>query len=99
MHGVSMIEHIIIPIGQMSEEALESRNKDVRKFRTGNIRKISRITTNLDLFHRLLETSDPLISSKREMSQNPKKPFHPDARFLLDMGDTDEGSDAASESD
>ncbi|KAJ4437698.1 hypothetical protein ANN_17843 [Periplaneta americana] len=56
--------------GELSEEAMESLNKTVRRFRQDRTRKTSRITTNFDLFHRLFLASDPLISNLREL---PKK--------------------------
>lgn len=47
----------------MSEEALESWNKDVRRYRLNFTRKSSRTETNEDLVHQLLISSDPLIYS------------------------------------
>ncbi|KAK5647865.1 hypothetical protein RI129_002757 [Pyrocoelia pectoralis] len=46
-----------------SEDALESRNKEFRKYRECNTRKFSREETMQDLFNALLVTSDPVISS------------------------------------
>ena len=63
IHGADISKEAILPIEQLSEDALESRNKDIRKFRLHNTRKISREATNEDLFRSLLLTSDPLISS------------------------------------
>ncbi|KAJ4425521.1 hypothetical protein ANN_27715 [Periplaneta americana] len=57
-------------LGELSEEAMESLNKTVRRFRQDRTRKTSRITTNFDLFHSLFLASDPLISNLREL---PKK--------------------------
>lgn len=48
----------------MSEDAQESRNKDIKKYRENFSRKSSRLLTMKDVFNRLLVTSDPLISSK-----------------------------------
>lgn len=62
VHGHDIIKHCIIPIGQLSEEAQESRNKDYRNYRERFTRKISRLHTNTDLINRLLITSDPIIS-------------------------------------
>ena len=37
--------------------------------------------------------SDPLISSERKILQKPNKPFHPDARYLMDLDSVDEDED------
>ena len=65
IHGPSTLRNTLLPIGMMSEEAQESRNKDHRNFRRDHTRKFSRTTTNEDLIHHLLITSDPVISSTR----------------------------------
>jgi hypothetical protein len=54
MHGSIVIQYALLPIGQLSEEAQESRNKDYSNFRENNTRKMSRISTNTDLMHALL---------------------------------------------
>ena len=69
IHGRQVISSTLIPIGQLSE-AQESRNKYIRRYREHFSRKISRRKTNLDVMHRLLMSSDPLISSMRQL---PKK--------------------------
>lgn len=63
IHGAEIIKSCSIPIGVMSEEALEARNKDLRKYREHNTRKTSRKDTMQDLIHSLLFSSDPVISS------------------------------------
>ena len=42
LHGYLVIERMTLPIGMMSEEALESRNKDFKKYREHFTRKSSR---------------------------------------------------------
>lgn len=64
LHGADIIKSAVLPIGMFSEEALESRNKDFRRYREFQTRKFSRTVTMTDLLHTLLYTSDPLISSK-----------------------------------
>ncbi|CAH2091615.1 unnamed protein product [Euphydryas editha] len=67
IHGESVINHFaVLPIGQLSEDAQESRNKDYKKFRLHHARKCSRTATNEDVFHTLLYTSDPYITSIRK---------------------------------
>lgn len=65
MHSREVIEHFLIPIGQLGEDAQESRHKETKYYREHNTRKISRKHTNEDLFNILLVSSDPLISSLR----------------------------------
>ncbi|CAH0560538.1 unnamed protein product [Brassicogethes aeneus] len=65
IHGRKFIEHFYVPIGQLSEEAQEARNKDYKSIRESHTRKISRKATNEDLINLLLATSDPVISAKR----------------------------------
>lgn len=43
-HGSDIIKSCIIPLGQMSEEASEVKNKEIRKVREGNTCKKSRVT-------------------------------------------------------
>lgn len=63
IHGADIINHFSLPIGMMSEEALEARNKDYRNIRESNTRKNSRKNTMEDIINALLVSSDPLISS------------------------------------
>lgn len=51
----------------MSEEALEANHKNVRKVRLSHTRKTSRENTNKDLMTYLLLSSDPVLSSKRNI--------------------------------
>ena len=70
VHGADIVSTAILPIGFLSEEAQEARNKDVKYMREHNTRKCSRVATNEDLFCKLLVSSDPLITSLR---RNPPK--------------------------
>lgn len=65
IHGAEIMANSVLPVGILSEEAAESRNKFYRNDRLNHARKTSRIDTITDLFHRQLDTSDPLISSQR----------------------------------
>lgn len=67
VHSAEIIKSCILPIGMMSEEAQEARNKDARRFRENHTRKISRITTNKDLLSMFLLSSDPFINTFRKM--------------------------------
>lgn len=62
IHGKDIIENCIFPVGLLSEEAQESRNKDYKNYRLRHSRKCSRIATNEDIMHRMMLTSDPMIT-------------------------------------
>ena len=51
---------------QLLEESQEARNKDFRRFREPHSKK-SLISTNIDLLNMLLVTSDPVITSHKEV--------------------------------
>ena len=48
-HGTTIIEQAILPIGQLSEEAAEARNKHFRLYRQNYARKSSRENCNRDI--------------------------------------------------
>jgi len=54
IHGQAIIENFSIPIGQLSKEASEARNKAFRKYREMHSPKINRIATNEDILHHFL---------------------------------------------
>lgn len=63
LHGADIVNAATLPIGMLSEEALECRNKDLRRFRQNNTRKMSRTANITDLWHSLMYSSDPLITT------------------------------------
>lgn len=65
IHGPSIVSNALMPIGHLSEEAQEARNKDFKKFREFNARKTSRKDTLTDVFNAFLISSDPYISCSR----------------------------------
>lgn len=67
VHGSEVIESAIISIGQLSEEAAEAKNKDIKRYRLQHTRKTSRIATNTDLLNMLLLSSDPFITGQRKL--------------------------------
>lgn len=69
IHGPEIVSAALLPIGQLSEEAQEARNKDFKRYREHNSRKCSRVKTNEDVFNLFLISSDPLISSKRKIKR------------------------------
>jgi hypothetical protein len=85
VHGADIVAGAILPIGQESEEAQKSRNKDLKYFRRSHSRKISRSPKNEDVFNLLLVSSDPLISSLRKLPKKATKTYLPEALNLLDI--------------
>ena len=63
VHGADIIRSLPLPVGMLSEEAQEKRNKESRNIRERNARKTGREDTMEDQTHQLLVTSDPLIAN------------------------------------
>lgn len=93
LHGSSVIKVSLLPIGQLSEEAQEARNKDIKKIREFNTRKCSRQATNEDLVHSLLVSSDPFVTNMRYLKPKKESNLCPEAIALLEqITDTDSDS-------
>lgn len=83
IHGPDIIEHALVSIGQLSEEAHEARNKEFKKYRECFSRKISRSKTNEDVLNLRLITSDPLITSLRKVPKKKATQFNKEVLNLL----------------
>lgn len=83
VHGAVIIDKALLPIGQLSEEAAEARNKHFRNYRQDFARKFSRESCNEDIFNRLLLSSDPLLSSMREVKKRKANTFMPETLDIL----------------
>lgn len=83
IHGAVVIEHALLPIGQLSEEAAESRNKHFRLYRLNYARKFSRQDCNIDVLNRLLLSSDPLITSIRPRPKENIKIFNRESLEMI----------------
>ncbi|XP_050531573.1 uncharacterized protein LOC126900122, partial [Daktulosphaira vitifoliae] len=83
LHGADVIRFSPLPIGNLSEEAQESRNKDYKMYREHHTQKNSRLNTNEDLLHILLISSDPYISSLNRQTNYYSKELTMEARTLL----------------
>lgn len=83
LHGAQVIESLILPIGMLSEEAQEARNKDYKNFREFRTRKYSRLANNEDIMNLLLVSSDPVVTSKRHILPKKKLDLHPEALSLI----------------
>ena len=104
IHGIDIISNMLVPIGQLSEEALEARHKEIRYLREHHTRKNSRINTNKDLFQVLLINSDPHVSKYRANHIKLKKKKDSDIiKYLIDDSNycesSDTNRDTCSESD
>lgn len=98
VHGAVVIGKSLLPIGQLSEEAAEVRNKHFRSYRQDFARKFSRENCNEDIFNRLLLSSDPLLSCKRAIKNRNTKAFLPEAISMF-ISDEPYTNDNSSESD
>jgi len=83
MHGSEVIRSFFIPIGQLSEEALEAGNKEFRKIRLFHARKTSREDNCRDIINHLLASSDPSITSHRILREKKHLELTEDAKTLL----------------
>lgn len=83
IHGSSIIEWSPLPIGQMSEDAQEARNKEIRQYRERFARKSSRTVTMQDVFNCPLVTSDPFISSMGKNHPKRTKTLSPEVVQML----------------
>lgn len=84
LHGATIIDNALLPIGQLSEEAAEARNKHFRSYRQNFSRKFSREECNRDIYQRLLLTSDPLVSSERSLKKTSHNIFSSEVIELLE---------------
>jgi len=66
VHGKEIVEAMPMPVGWTSEEGSESNTKFARRFHTNHTRKTSQEDTMSDLFHRLMDISDPVSYSKEK---------------------------------
>jgi len=64
VHGQDIVEACPVPIGWTSEESSEANNKFIRKYLSQHTRKTSHLDTMSDLFHRLMQVSDPCLTAK-----------------------------------
>lgn len=96
IHGAAICQHFsFIPIGTLSEEASEARNKEFRNFREHFSRKTSRKHNIEDILHRLLVSSDPVISHIRPKYDSKKKMnMFPEAVELMEEDEEKEEEDS-----
>ena len=74
IHGGAMIRNFHnIPLGALSEEAQESKNKEFKHARIFHTRKTSMINCNQDLLQNILASSDPKMATINLNKQPVKK--------------------------
>lgn len=83
IHGPDVIASALLPIGQLSEEAQEARNKDFKCYREHFSRKCSREKSNEDILNRFLLSSDPIISHMSKKYEKKTTIFPQSALDLL----------------
>lgn len=83
IHGGEIIESAILPIGMLSVEARQARNKHIKKFREGHSRKFSRKVNIQDVLNLLLVTSDPVIISINSYEKRNSESLQKKVRNLL----------------
>ena len=83
IHGPDIISSAILPIGQLSEDAQESTNKLIKRYRSSFSRKFSRVENMEDVFRRLLATTYPYISFLRKPTSKKLKSLLAEAVYLL----------------
>ena len=90
-----VIKALCIPVGMASEEGLEAQHKTIRRVRLHHTRKDSRIKSNTDLFHWLLQASSPLVAQYRKRKPSRKRrPLLPEASALLTTLDSSPEDDS-----
>lgn len=97
VHGAVIIKNALLPIGQLTEEAAEARNKHFRSYRLDFARKFSRESCNRDIFNRLLLSSDPLMSCRRKIKKRGHSTFLPETLGMLLSADPNPECSSGSE--
>jgi hypothetical protein len=77
LHGKEVVKGSTLPIGMLSEQAGESRNKLYRQFREFHARKTSRKDNLSDVFNRSMDSSDPIVSNFSLDDRKKKLKKHP----------------------
>lgn len=84
IHGPEIVNNALLPIGMLSEEAQEARNKDFKTYREYFSRKTSRVDNITDIFNRLFISSDPVMSLMRSLPASNRKSFDSEVIHLLE---------------
>ena len=85
VHGKDIIENCPVPIGLTNEEASEANNKILRKVHSHHTRKTSWSDGMSDMYHRMMDISDPVVLQKcqQKKKRKEKKPLSLEILNLL----------------
>ena len=101
-HGRAIIEACPVPFGMTSEEGSESNNKFARDFEANHARKNSNENTFMDVFHRLMDKSDPVLVASSHKEKRKRLNLTPDMKKLVlsnaeetpqDLSETEQNTD------
>lgn len=84
VHGAEFIKNSKIPVGMLSEEAIEATHKVFRKTRLNHTRKNSRTNTNKDLIERMVLQSEPKLSIHRKEDKISKRSCEEINDFIIE---------------
>jgi hypothetical protein len=82
-HGRAIIEACPVPLGITSKEGSESNNRFARDFEANHARKSSNENTFMDVFHRLMDKSDPFLVASSGKDKSHKSKLSPDMINLV----------------
>jgi len=98
LHGADIIKSLPLPVGQLSEDVIESAHKEYKILRQYHSRKTSRINTNTDIFNWMLVSSDPVVTNTRKKPKKNQTKFNQVVLGMLRLpsfcaGDDDDSDD------
>jgi putative intracellular protease/amidase len=100
VHGKEIVEATPLPIGITSEEGAESNTKFARRFHENHTRKTSQEDTMSDLYHRMMDISDPIVVAMSPQPKTmPEKHLPPDMAELLLTSELDPSQDSSDPED
>lgn len=88
VHEFQINNSAFVLLGYLGENSSESQNKLYKSDQLSHVRKNSRINTMSDIFHRAIDSSDPLLSTislKERERKNRKKPLPKAVISLLEI--------------
>jgi hypothetical protein len=100
VHGKEIVEATPLPIGITSKEGAESNTKFARRFHENHTRKTSQEDTMSDLFHQMMDFSDPIVVAMSPQTKTmPEKHLPPDMAELLLTSEFDPSQDSSEQED
>lgn len=70
VHEADIVKSLPLPVGQLSEDAIESAHKEYKTLKQYHSRKTSRINTNTDIFNLMLISLNPVVTN---IQKKPRK--------------------------